>query len=128
MTEKETERSFTILVIDDDDRVRTLLRDILVFGGHQVIEASDGILGMQYLEQGKFDMVLTDLGMPVMNGWEVAKWVKRKRPQTPVGLITGWGINLEEEKIKESGVDLIIGKPFQVSEILDAVNQYRNTH
>jgi CheY-like chemotaxis protein len=128
MMEKETERSFTILVIDDDDRVRTLLRDILVFGGHQVIEASDGILGMQYLEQGKFDMVLTDLGMPVMNGWEVAKWVKRKTPQTPVGLITGWGINLEEEKIKESGVDLIIGKPFQVSEILDAVNQYRSTH
>jgi CheY-like chemotaxis protein len=128
MMKKETERSFTILVIDDDDRVRTLLRDILVFGGHQVIEASDGILGMQYLEQGKFDMVLTDLGMPVMNGWEVAKWVKRKTPQTPVGLITGWGINLEEEKIKESGVDLIIGKPFQVSEILDAVNQYRSTH
>ena len=126
--EKETERSFTILVIDDDDRVRTLLRDILVFGGHQVIEASDGILGMQYLEQGKFDMVLTDLGMPVMNGWEVAKWVKRKTPQTPVGLITGWGINLEEEKIKESGVDLIIGKPFQVSEILDAVFEYRSTH
>ena len=128
MMEKETERSFTILVIDDDDRVRTLLRDILVFGGHQVIEASDGILGMKYLEEGKFDMVLTDLGMPVMNGWEVAKWVKRKTPQTPVGLITGWGINLEEEKIKESGVDLIIGKPFQVSEILDAVNQYRSTH
>ena len=126
--EKETERSFTILVIDDDDRVRTLLRDILVFGGHQVIEASDGILGMQYLEQGKFDMVLTDLGMPVMNGWEVAKWVKRKTPQTPVGLITGWGINLEEEKIKESGVDLIIGKPFQVNEILEAVKQFVSMH
>jgi CheY-like chemotaxis protein len=126
--EKETERSFTILVIDDDDRVRTLLRDILVFGGHQVIEASDGILGMKYLEEGKFDMVLTDLGMPVMNGWEVAKWVKRKTPQTPVGLITGWGIDLEEEKIKESGVDLIIGKPFQVSEILDAVKQFVSMH
>jgi len=128
MMEKETERSFTILVIDDDDRVRTLLRDILVFGGHQVIEASDGILGMQYLEQGKFDMVLTDLGMPVMNGWEVAKWVKRKTPQTPVGLITGWGINLEEEKIKESGVDLVIGKPFQVNEILEAVRQFVSMH
>ena len=128
MMEKETERSFTILVIDDDDRVRTLLRDILVFGGHQVIEASDGILGMKYLEEGKFDMVLTDLGMPVMNGWEVAKWVKRKTPQTPVGLITGWGINLEEEKIKESGVDLIIGKPFQVSEILEAVKQFVSMH
>jgi CheY-like chemotaxis protein len=126
--EREAPRSFTILVIDDDDRVRTLLRDILVFGGHQVIEASDGILGMKYLEEGKFDMVLTDLGMPIMNGWEVAKTVKRKTPQIPVGLITGWGINLEDEKIRESGVDLIIGKPFQVKEILEAVSEWLNTH
>jgi CheY-like chemotaxis protein len=126
--EKEVKRSYIILVIDDDERVRTLLRDILVFGGHQVIEASDGILGMKCLEEGKFDMVLTDLGMPVMNGWEVAKWVKSKTPQIPVGLITGWGKNLEEEKIKESGVDLIIGKPFQVSEILEAVNHYISMH
>ena len=126
--EKEIKGSYTILVIDDDERVRTLLKDILVFGGHQVIEAPDGILGMKYLEEGKFDMVLTDLGMPVMNGWEVAKWVKSKTPQIPVGLITGWGKNLEEEKIKESGVDLIIGKPFQVSEILEAVNHCINTH
>jgi CheY-like chemotaxis protein len=126
--EKEGQRLFTILVIDDDDRVRTLLKDILVFGGHQVIEASDGILGMKYLEEGRFDMVLTDLGMPVMNGWEVAKWVKRKTPQVPVGLITGWGTHLEEEKVKESGVDLIIAKPFQVGEILEAVNQCIGIH
>jgi CheY-like chemotaxis protein len=121
---KEVRRSFTILVIDDDDRVRTLLKDILVYGGHQVIEAADGILGMKYLEEGKFDMVLTDLGMPAMNGWEVAKWVKSKVPQIPVGLITGWGTHLDEGKIKDSGVDLVIGKPFQVGEILEAVNHY----
>lgn len=122
--EREIQRSFTILVIDDDDRVRTVLKEILMFGGHHVIEASDGILGMKYLEEGKFDMVLTDLGMPVMNGWEVAKWVKSKIPQIPVGLITGWGTHLDEEKIRESGVDLIIGKPFQMKEILEAVNHY----
>jgi CheY-like chemotaxis protein len=126
--EKEARRSFTILVIDDDDRVRTLLKDILIYGGHQVIEAADGILGMKCLEEGKFDMVLTDLGMPAMNGWEVAKWVKHKTPCTPVGLITGWGTHLDEEKIKESGVDLIIGKPFQVGDILEAVNRYVSLH
>jgi len=125
---KEVRPSFTILVIDDDDQVRTLLKDILVYGGHQVIEAADGILGMKYLEEGKFDMVLTDLGMPAMNGWEVAKWVKSKVPRIPVGLITGWGIHLDEEKIKESGVDLVIGKPFQVRDILEAVNQYVAVH
>jgi CheY-like chemotaxis protein len=122
--EKEARRSFTILVIDDDDRVRTLLKDILIYGGHQVIEAADGILGMKCLEEGKFDMVLTDLGMPAMNGWEVAKLVKHKAPRIPVGLITGWGTHLDEEKIKESGVDLIIGKPFQVGDILEAVKHY----
>ena len=126
--EKEAQRSFTILVIDDDDRVRTLLKDILVYGGHHVIEAADGILGMKCLEEGKFDMVLTDLGMPAMNGWEVAKWVKRKVPQIPVGLITGWETQLDEEKIKESGVDLVIGKPFQVGDILEAVNHYVSLH
>jgi CheY-like chemotaxis protein len=127
MVEKEARRSLTILVIDDDDRVRALLKDILVFGGHQVIEASDGIVGMKCLEEGRFDMVLTDLGMPIMNGWEVARWVKNKSPQIPVGLITGWGINLEEEKVKESGVDLIIPKPFQVKEILEAVSRFSNS-
>jgi len=114
-----------ILVIDDDDRVRTLLRDILKFAGHRVIEASDGESGIRYFEEGEsVDMVLTDLGMPLKNGWEVAKWIKTKVPQLPVILITGWGTDLGEERIKESGVDLIIGKPFEVNEILDTVNLF----
>jgi CheY-like chemotaxis protein len=126
--EKETQGSFTILVIDDDARVRNLLKDILVYGGHQVIEASDGILGMKCFEEREVDMVLTDLGMPVMNGWEVAKWVKKNRPKIPVGLITGWEVHSEEEKIGDLVVDLIINKPFQVNEILEAVDQFVDMH
>ncbi len=113
-----------VLVIDDDERVRTLLGDILRFAGHQVIEASDGKSGMRCLETGGFDVVLTDLGMPEMNGWEVAKIVKRATPQIPVVLITGWGTNLDEQKVKESGVDGIIGKPFQVREVIEVVQQF----
>jgi DNA-binding response OmpR family regulator len=126
---KEVKQSMTILVIDDDDRVRTLLRDILLFERHQVIEASDGESGMRYLEKGgSVDMVLTDLGMPLKNGWEVAKWIKRELPQIPVVLITGWGTNLDEEKVKESGIDMIIGKPFQVNEILETVHLFMKVH
>jgi DNA-binding response OmpR family regulator len=118
-----------ILVIDDDDRVRTLLRDILQFAGHRVIEASDGESGIRYFEEGEsVDMVLTDLGMPLKNGWEVAKWIKTRIPQLPVILITGWGTDLDEEKIKDSGVDLIIGKPFEVNEILDTVNLFMKNY
>jgi len=126
---QETRQSMSILVIDDDDRVRTLLRDILLFAGHRVIEASDGESGIRYFEEGEsVDMVLTDLGMPLKNGWEVAKWIKTKRPQLPVVLITGWGTDLDEAKIKDSGVDLIIGKPFEVNEILDSVNLFMKNY
>ena len=110
----------TILVIEDDDRVRTLLRDILVFGGYRVVEAADGRSGMRYLQEGELiDLVLTDLGMPEMNGWEVARITKQKVPHLPVILITGWRLSLDEKKVKESGIDWIIGKPFQVDDILD---------
>jgi DNA-binding response OmpR family regulator len=122
---EENQSSLNILVIDDDERVRMLLRDILVFAGHRVIEASDGESGMKVLEESRFDIVLTDLGMPLINGWEVAKSIKKRVPEIPVFLITGWGTHLDEEKIRESGVDLIIGKPFQINEILEAVNLFR---
>jgi DNA-binding response OmpR family regulator len=122
---EENQSSLNILVIDDDERVRMLLRDILVFAGHRVIEASDGESGMKVLEEGRFDIVLTDLGMPLINGWEVAKSIKKRVPKIPVFLITGWGTHLEEEKIRESGIDLIIGKPFQINEILEAVNLFK---
>jgi DNA-binding response OmpR family regulator len=127
--EKEPRRPFNILVIDDDERIRSLIRGILLFAGHKVIEASDGESGMRYLDKpGVVDMVFTDLGMPLKNGWEVAKWVKSKIPQIPVILITGWGTNLDDDKIKESGIDCIIGKPFQVNEILEIVNLFVKVH
>jgi DNA-binding response OmpR family regulator len=126
--EKEAKQPMTILVIDDDERVRTLLRNILLFGGYRVIEASDGESGIRHLEKGGFDMVLTDLGMPGMNGWEVTKLIKTRTPQLPVALITGWGTNLDEKKIEESGVDWIIGKPFQVNEILETVKLFKKIH
>ena len=121
----ETNQSINILVIDDDERIRTLISDILLSAGHRVIEALDGESGMRYLEEaGLVDMVLTDLGMPVKNGWEVSKWIKMNTPQIPVIIITGWGTDLDKTKVKESGVDLIIGKPFEVSEILEAVRLF----
>jgi CheY-like chemotaxis protein len=125
MNEKTQPISHTILIIDDDERVRSLLRDILLYGGYQVVEASDGKSGTNYIEQGGLvDMVMTDLGMPGMNGWEVVRWIKKREPKIPVALVTGWGVRLDEDKIRESGVDWIIAKPFQVHEILETVQLF----
>ena len=126
--EGKKQKSMTVLVIDDDDRVRTLLRDILLLAGHRAVEASDGRSGIRYLEEGGFDIVLTDLGMPGTNGWEVAKCVKQRTPETPVIPITGWGLELDETKIRELGVDFVISKPFQIQDIISAVNRFVNVH
>ncbi len=125
MKEKTQPITHTILIIDDDERVRSLLRDILLYGGYQVVEASDGKSGTNYIEKGGLvDMVMTDLGMPGMNGWEVVRWIKERTPKIPVALVTGWGVRLDEDKIRESGVDWIIAKPFQVHEILETVQLF----
>lgn len=106
-----------ILVIDDDDLIRELLCELLQAAGHTVVEARGGREGIHLFQDGGFDLVLTDLGMPGCSGWEVASAVKMASPHTPVALITGWGLTLDRTKLKEAGVDLVLNKPFQVTEV-----------
>jgi signal transduction histidine kinase/DNA-binding response OmpR family regulator len=81
-----------ILVVDDEDIVRTTLVDILVAQGHDVVTASGGRQALTLLAGGApVDLVLTDLGMPGMTGWDLARAVAQQRPDLPVALVTGWG-------------------------------------
>ena len=116
-------KSARILVIDDDVAVREVLADILRSGAHEVVAAGTGAEGMTLFESGAFDVVFTDLGMPGMSGWEVARGIKTLRPGTPVGLITGWGSSLEEAELAAHGVDLIIPKPFRFERVLELVDE-----
>ena len=68
-------------------------------------------------------LVLTDLGMPGMSGWQVAEKVKSINGRVPVVLITGWDIRQEESEMKDSYVDLIIQKPFEVDQVLNIVQE-----
>jgi CheY-like chemotaxis protein len=62
-------------------------------------------------------VVFSDLGMPDVNGWDVARRVKAQVPQTPVVLVTGWGSQLEEGTAQARGVDLIMAKPFTIEDV-----------
>jgi len=112
-----------ILVIDDEEDVRELIRDILTASGHEVETAVDGINGMQLFRAKKFDLVFTDLGMPGMSGWQVAKAIKDMSRKVPVAVITGWDIELKESEMKERGVDFVAHKPFKVDHILKLVRE-----
>jgi PAS domain S-box-containing protein len=110
-----------ILVIDDDELVRSVLSRTLAQADHQVTLAEDGEKGVQFFKEGEFDLVLTDLGMPGVSGWEVCRMIKEISPHTPVGMITGWGNERNRSKMEEYGLDFFISKPFDFDQILNVV-------
>ncbi|OGW38084.1 MAG: hypothetical protein A2Y97_00305 [Nitrospirae bacterium RBG_13_39_12] len=114
-------KSKNILVIDDDEMVRNVLEGLLIQGGHNVYKASSGKEGLDIFNREPIDLVFTDLGMPGLSGWDVAKSIKAKDSRVPVALITGWGVQIDDKKMKESKADLILSKPFKMEQVLDLV-------
>jgi len=112
-----------VLVIDDEETVRSVLSRILSQVNYRVTTAENGEEGIRLFKEGDFDMVLTDLGMPGMSGWEVCKAIKEMSPHTPVGMITGWGVEVDQAKVEENGIDFIIPKPFQFDQISKIVDE-----
>lgn len=101
-----------ILMIDDDDSVREVLVDMLVADGHTVFAARRGREGLALLDRGeRVDLVVTDLGMPEMTGWEVARAIYSRWPRLPVVLLTGWGDTLNVGEVQREAVALIVSKP-----------------
>jgi CheY-like chemotaxis protein len=116
-------RDVSILVLEDEEPVRSLLVEALTLAGHDVDAVPDALSGLAKLESGSFDVVLTDLALPQRSGLDVARAVKRLHPQTPVILITGWGHLLDPERLREHGVDLMLVKPFRADRVLSVVRQ-----
>jgi PAS domain S-box-containing protein len=113
-----------VLVVDDEQNIREILSEILMSGDHDVVTAADGAEALHRLrENDNFDLVFTDLGLPGMNGYEVASEIKKIRPHLPVGLVTGWGATLDSEKARAHGVDLVISKPFRFEQVLSLVEE-----
>ena len=110
-----------ILVIDDEKRIRDNLEEILSQAGHTVTSAANARQGVSLFKKGRFDLVFTDLSMPEISGWEVARIIKQKDPEVPVALVTGWGVRIDAERLRDKGIDMVISKPFQMNRILNLV-------
>ena len=102
-----------ILVIDDELQVRSTLAEMLEEQGHSVTQAPGGREGLSYLESNPelVDVVISDLGMPDMTGWDVARTIQSRWPRLPVGLITGWG-ETDVTREERGRVNFVITKPF----------------
>jgi signal transduction histidine kinase/putative methionine-R-sulfoxide reductase with GAF domain/ActR/RegA family two-component response regulator len=119
-----------IFVADDEPAVRTLLADLLRVAGHEAESFASGRDLVAALEASAqdpqarpVDVVLTDLGMPEMSGWEVARAVREQVDAPPVILVTGWGIQLDDQLLADSGVSDVIAKPFTLEDVLAVVRR-----
>ncbi|HEU4439054.1 MAG TPA: GAF domain-containing protein [Methylomirabilota bacterium] len=109
-----------ILVVDDEPDAREMLADVLLSRGHYVTLAGGGREALQRFERGDYDLVITDLGMPEVNGWEVARAIKAMRASMPVLLLTGWADAVDADAGR---VDAVIKKPFDVTKLAAAVSE-----
>jgi PAS domain S-box-containing protein len=117
-----------LLVIDDDPVVRRTLAALLRMAGHTVTEAEGGAQGLAWLTKEPVDCVLTDLGMPELTGWDVARDVKAQAPRCPVILLTGWG-ELPAEGAQLAGlVDRVLGKPVRLEDLLAVIAAVTERH
>ena len=86
-----------------------------------MVLASDGGEAICLLQQGRFDIVFTDLTMPGISGWEVATSVKRLSGHISVIVVTGWASGIDDAEVERRGADGIVRKPFDMEELLDLV-------
>lgn len=109
-----------VLLIDDEPQVRAALKECLEGACHTVVEAADGLEGVARAAAERFDLVLTNLTMPGLSGWEVAATLKRLA-NVPVGFITGWMIPLDPAQVAAAGVQFVLTKPVQLDDFLRRV-------
>lgn len=107
-----------VLVVDDDPFFRELLTDLLEPVGYDVWTAHDGLAGLDALYNGPFDLILTDYRMPGMTGIEMAAFIRRSDPVTPIILITGDSYTLDPEIVARAGITRVLPKPLKIDDFL----------
>jgi DNA-binding response OmpR family regulator len=106
-----------ILIVDDDPHIRELLKVLLQNEGYVIHEAEDGLKALRFLEADKVDMVILDIMMPNMDGWELCQEV-RKQYDLPMLMLTAKGETMQKVKGFEHGTDDYLVKPFEPQELL----------
>ena len=108
-----------ILVVDDEQSVRELLADILRGQGYDVTLAENGEEALKFFDANSFKAVFTDVGMPGMSGWELARAIRERNSEIPLAVITGWGGAVGSTEQEEAKVDWVVTKPFSINRIAE---------
>jgi CheY-like chemotaxis protein len=104
--------------VDDEEAIRENVGEILELLGHNGDVAKSGKEALEYLENNHYDIVITDIGMPEMCGWELADIINKKFDRKmKVAIVSGWGLEIDETEKKEHNVLFVLEKPFNILQL-----------
>jgi len=116
----------TILVIEDNEDNRRIMRDLLTSGGYEVIEAVTGEEGVTAAEAYRPDLILMDVQLPGMDGYEATGRIKANPSlkKVPIIMVTSYGLSGDDVKAFEAGCDDYVSKPFSPRKLLAKIREY----
>ncbi len=120
-TESKSSRSWQVLIVDDDDALRDLMVDILASRNYNIVCCADAGHALTEFKMKPYDLVITDYSLPGKSGLDLASEIKKIRQETPVVMVTGWGSELESIKEGRKNIDYVLSKPFNLADLLSAV-------
>jgi two-component system cell cycle response regulator DivK len=114
-----------ILIVEDTEDNRQILRDLLTAAGYELIEAVDGAAGVAMAAKHKPDLVLMDIQLPLVDGYEATRRIKADPDlrHIPVVAVTSYALSGDEEKARAAGCDGYIAKPFSPRQLLGKVRE-----
>jgi two-component system, cell cycle response regulator CpdR len=112
-----------ILVVEDEESVRDFVNRVLTMHGHSVLIAKDGAEAVELMDDHHFDLLLTDIAMPMMDGISLALKVRATRPHVPILLMTGFADERQRAHNLTLLIEGLITKPFNMDQLLNAVNK-----
>lgn len=115
--------STSVLVVDDEDLIRKLVCEALARSGYETSTACNGIEALDRMDGNRFDLVITDVAMPVMAGYELMRRVKRNWPSVKVVVLTGHPREQDISDFLLHGADEFLAKPFRLGDLVATVNR-----
>jgi CheY-like chemotaxis protein len=125
----DQQKTKMVLLIDDDETVGQTIKTMLTVSGYEVVLVDNGIDALQNFDSNKIGLVISDLFMPGMSGWEVIAELRKKSPTVPIFIFTGYMDELiydHRDRVKELGINEILLKPIRMKQLVEKVAPYLN--
>ncbi len=115
-----------IMVVEDEPEIRNIMKSILQSQGYNPHCFESAETAIASFKTDKFNLLITDLGLSGLNGWELIKSIRKIDKTIPILIVTGWGNEINQDKLRENSVNAMIAKPFKIDQILSTVQELLN--